>query len=504
MNMTYDDITLKEFLPYSKDGEKYEIGFKAIDNYFFLLIKKDQSSDMWQFKAEFTDMQSGYFTKFECFYCLPEQVVEYFVKKAKNEELLLEEHDGYINLSFEEVKNETKIIFKARKVSDYIQSTNEDILIANKHKELLERSTILPISVILPINISNAQSLIYPIEKYSCSNKRSDRSDFEVISQNSNKDSKEIDYKTTFLEKLERILDIISPPNLREYYLKKAYHDLGIKHSKQNNTEESIECFKKVLDLDQNIPNVYFNLGIQHDKQNNTEESIKCIEKAIELKPDNSKFYTFLGLQYEKDNKLSKSIKCFEKAAEVNPTSMSYIALGEKYSNQNRLEESIKCFEKALLLDQTKSYLIKKIKDEQLKLKKLKIIMSYHDLGIQHAKQKNTKESIECFKKALELDPNNPTDYFNLGIQHAKQYNTEESIKCLEKAFELKPDNITFYILLGLKYQKDNKLSKSIQCFEKAAKVIPTNLPHYVKYSLGEKYCEQQIIQCTNIIFKEA
>ena len=66
-------------------------------------------------------------------------------------------------------------------------------------------------------------------------------------------------------------------------------------------------------------------------------------------------------------------------------------------------------------------------------------MIAWVNKGIVLGKSGNYKESIECFDKALELDPKNAIAWKNKGIAFGILGNLEESSKCFDKAAELDP-----------------------------------------------------------------
>ena len=53
---------------------------------------------------------------------------------------------------------------------------------------------------------------------------------------------------------------------------------------------------------------------------------------------------------------------------------------------------------------------------------------------------KKYEEAIECFDKAIKLEPNYATGYHNKGISLEKLKRDKEAKECFNKANELKPD----------------------------------------------------------------
>ena len=100
---------------------------------------------------------------------------------------------------------------------------------------------------------------------------------------------------------------------------------------------------------------------------------------------------------------------------------------------------------------------------------------AYHSLGYAHHKTIDFTKAIDCFEKAIELNPDNPRTYYRLGNSYVIRHHYPKAIECFEKAIELHPDfakayNNLGYVYLGFEspwYDSD----LGIECYKKAAKL---------------------------------
>jgi tetratricopeptide (TPR) repeat protein len=96
-----------------------------------------------------------------------------------------------------------------------------------------------------------------------------------------------------------------------------------------------------------------------------------------------------------------------------------YLNMDGKY------EESIKCYDKAIEIDPN-------------------YIKAWHNKGVALESLKKYEEAIKCFDKVIQINPNYEYIYFiwlskGADLYSLKKY--EEAIKCLDKAIELDPNN---------------------------------------------------------------
>ncbi len=82
---------------------------------------------------------------------------------------------------------------------------------------------------------------------------------------------------------------------------------------------ESINFFKRIIELDSENYRAHYNLGIAYFNLNRFEEALNSYKIAISIKPDHKHVYYNIGLLYEKKENLEDAIKAYEKALEIDP-----------------------------------------------------------------------------------------------------------------------------------------------------------------------------------------
>ena len=88
--------------------------------------------------------------------------------------------------------------------------------------------------------------------------------------------------------------------------------------------------------------------------------------------------------------------------------------------------------------------------------------MAHINLGSALSNQGNLDEAIDCFRRAIELDPKNATAHSNLGVVLQDQGQLDEAIACLQKAIELNPGWAPTYSNLGGALKQQGRLDEAI------------------------------------------
>ena len=81
-------------------------------------------------------------------------------------------------------------------------------------------------------------------------------------------------------------------------------------------------------------------------------------------------------------------------------------------------------------------------------------------------KEKKYKEALECYSKAIEIDPNDPILYSNRSLMHSNLAEFDEALKDAEKAISLKPDYSKAYLRKGKALEGQQKLKEALDTYK--------------------------------------
>jgi tetratricopeptide (TPR) repeat protein len=83
------------------------------------------------------------------------------------------------------------------------------------------------------------------------------------------------------------------------------------------------------------------------------------------------------------------------------------------------------------------------------------------------------EESIDCFKRIIEIDPDNYRAYYNRGISFFSIDCLEEALKDYKAALEINPDYAYCYYNIGLIYEAKGDLKRALENHQNALKIDP-------------------------------
>ena len=117
--------------------------------------------------------------------------------------------------------------------------------------------------------------------------------------------------------------------------------------------------------------------------------------------------------------------------------------------DKGKVDEAIDCWRKAIVLDP-------------------KNANAHGALGVAQAGKGQWDEAIACYRKAIELDPKHAETYYNLGSALHGKGKVDEAIECFHKAIELDPKHAKAHANLVLALHGTGKVEEAIDCYLKA------------------------------------
>ena len=112
---------------------------------------------------------------------------------------------------------------------------------------------------------------------------------------------------------------------------------------------------------------------------------------------------------------------------------------------------------------------------------------NWHWLGLSYNENGQYQEAINSLLKAVELNPDDELNWHLLGHSYYKNGQYQDAINSLLKAIELNPDDELNWYWLGSSYYENGKYQEAINSLLKAVELNPNNFESW--HSLGWAYC---------------
>ena len=257
------------------------------------------------------------------------------------------------------------------------------------------------------------------------------------------------------------------------------------------------------------------NIIIQKQKlyleKNDLEGAISEIKKLIKINQNDIKAYETLSELYLLNNEKGKAFEVFKKILQLDPENAKlHLTLADYYREEGNNEESYKqlkaAFSSIKLSVETKvsilvSYYPLADFSEQMKnqaMELCEILVEIHKRNsIAHAiygdflyqDGQNIQAKIQ-YKKAIELDENNPQVWSQLLFIESELGNYKELERDSEKAFQLFPTNPVYYFFNGIANSQIENHKKAIISLEMGLEFLVENNALLVQFysTLGDNY----------------
>lgn len=93
--------------------------------------------------------------------------------------------------------------------------------------------------------------------------------------------------------------------------------------------------------------------------------------------------------------------------------------------------------------------------------------------GLIYRKAGKLVESIECYDKALEIDPSNAAAWSNKARALDEMSMLPEALKCYKKALQLNPNSAGTWNNQGYGYRKLKRFKEALECYDRAIQLWP-------------------------------
>ncbi len=233
----------------------------------------------------------------------------------------------------------------------------------------------------------------------------------------------------------------------------KKYFDLGMECLKNENFEEAINNFTKVIEIDPNFKYVYNYRGFSYGSLRKYEEAIKDYTKAIEINENYKEVYYNRGVNYGSLRKYEEAIKDYTKAIEIDENyKEAYYNRGVNYGSLGKYEEAIKDYTKAIEIDENYKE-------------------AYYSRGLNYNSLEKYEEALKDFTKVIEIDENYKYAYFYRGLVYININKYEEAIKDYTKAIEIDENYKEAYHNRGFSYSSIKNYKEALKDFTKAIEI---------------------------------
>jgi tetratricopeptide (TPR) repeat protein len=178
-----------------------------------------------------------------------------------------------------------------------------------------------------------------------------------------------------------------------------------------------------------------------------------------------------LGKAFARYKFWKEAIDSFRLALQIQPHFKIYSRLAKVWVEVGKIPEAINCYQKAIELQPNEVEL-------------------HSQLGNLLYEHQDWEAAQQAYQKALELNAMLPEVQGNLGNLYAQQKNFERALECYQEAIQIDPELAGVYQNWGKLYLELNRMSEAIECYRQAIKIEPDSAKAY--FGLGEALSQQE------------
>lgn len=235
-------------------------------------------------------------------------------------------------------------------------------------------------------------------------------------------------------------------------------------------TDEAIDCYTKLLDLEPENSRIYYELGHLYVTKKDIINSVNAFTLALEKEPDNAFYNNSLAFALVQAEQYDDAIAHYQTAINLNPdnewTAIVCQALGTLYHQvKENADAALTMYQTALVLDPNNCDTYISIGDLYLDTEDLESAISayceaiklapdnaraYCKMGIALWEKDYLEEAIIAYNKSISFNPEYDIAYNNLGVIYLDGIgNTKEALRLFQKAFSINKDYALAYFNAG-------------------------------------------------------
>ena len=271
------------------------------------------------------------------------------------------------------------------------------------------------------------------------------------------------DLASTYFEKALDVCELDDKPDL--------FLDLSLAKQKLRDFDAAVGILEKALATFPKHDAILYELGFLYDRRGNYEQAIETYLRYIEENPYANMAWYNLGNAYSKIEHFEKAIWAYDYSILVfDEFSPAHFNMGNAYLSSGKYHQAIDCFKKVLSIDGDDPMALCYLGESHEQLKEYDIAEHYYHL-------------------CLSLDPKVSEAWLGLGIISDIKGNTVEAIKLIQKALEYDSENASNHLVLANAYHKCELRSEAEEHYLKSIELDPEDaecLQDFVFFLLEE------------------
>ncbi|CAN5816742.1 hypothetical protein BH20ACI3_BH20ACI3_10040 [soil metagenome] len=212
------------------------------------------------------------------------------------------------------------------------------------------------------------------------------------------------------------------------------HHALGLAYLKLGDRTKAIDAFKEAIRLKPGWAEAHYDIGGAHYEVGEYETAATSFEGAVRLKPDFFDAFMALGKTYQHSGLHPRSVEVLQKAVLLRPANVEgKIALGNAFILSGQPQEAASVLEEAVRLSPQSA-------------------LVYSTLGQAYRLLGKFQEALGALQEALRISPKDPVTYNYLGMTYESSQRNQDALASYKQAIDFKSNYAEAHYNLALLY----------------------------------------------------
>jgi len=236
-----------------------------------------------------------------------------------------------------------------------------------------------------------------------------------------------------------------------------AANNLGLALQALGRHEEAAEQYRVALDARPEFALARNNLGTVLRELGRTEEALEAFQAAVALDPALALARANLGQALVESSQAEEALEHCQEAVRLQPNlAAAHNNLGNAFRNLGRWDLAHSAYAEALRLSP-------ELGDARI----------HGNLGFALQQDGKLAEAFPCFRRAVELAPDDTEMWQYLANAHVADEDYAAAIPCFERIVALKPEWVQGHNDLGWALQEEGRLTEAAACYSRALELEP-------------------------------
>ncbi|MBT4703435.1 MAG: tetratricopeptide repeat protein [Rhodospirillaceae bacterium] len=209
-----------------------------------------------------------------------------------------------------------------------------------------------------------------------------------------------------------------------------------------------------------------FQDGLSLHQSGKIPEAQHAYRDILKARPDHALTLNYFGLSLFQAGDPEGAANLIAKAVRYAPQDDDTIKavflnnLGSAYGALRKADEAVECFRRALEIDPN-------------------FLLALDNLGNAMINEDQLDEAVACFKRMIEIDPGDESAYCKLASSLIDRGELDDGLQCLREALVTNPDFIVVRGNLGVALNERGEHDEAVACFRKVLEIDPNDAAAY-------------------------